>query len=292
MTATPMNVPAQKKRRMSSRQRPRVNRVAQLLGFLLAIFIIAPYIVMFFVSIMPRTEVFTPPLHVIPRAIDFSNFTIPWTDFPLPIYFRNSLIIAFGATVLGLLIAIPAAYVLARFRFRFRTAITLTLLMTQMLSPAMLILGVYQEFRQFGLLNNLVAVIVVNTAFTVAFAVLILSDVFESIPFEIEEAAFIDGASRFQTFRKISLPLAAPGIVTTAIFTFIAAWNEYVVAYTLASSPEKQPFSVGLSLLTGLYEVKWNFLFAGSLIAIIPIIILFISIEKYLVGGLTAGSVK
>jgi len=161
-----------------------------------------------------------------------------------------------------------------------------------MFSPTSLLIGIYRELSIFHLVNTYQGLILVNVSFNLAFSVWILSSFFKSIPVEIEEAAFIDGASRFQTFRKISLPLAAPGIVTTAIFTFIAAWNEYVVAYTLASSPEKQPFSVGLSLLTGLYEVKWNFLFAGSLIAIIPIIILFISIEKYLVGGLTAGSVK
>jgi multiple sugar transport system permease protein len=292
MTATPMNVPAQKKRRMSSRQRPRVNRVAQLLGFLLAIFIIAPYIVMFFVSIMPRTEVFTPPLHVIPRAIDFSNFTIPWTDFPLPVYFRNSLIIAFGATVLGLLIAIPAAYVLARFRFRFRTAITLTLLMTQMLSPAMLILGVYQEFRQFGLLNNLVAVIVVNTAFTVAFAVLILSDVFESIPFEIEEAAFIDGASRFGTLVRIVLPLSGPGLATAGLFLFAQAWNEFTLALTVLSDPELTPLSIGLYQFYGQFDKQWTYLFATAVMGALPVILCFMYLERWLIKGLTAGSIK
>jgi len=142
------------------------------------------------------------------------------------------------------------------------------------------------------LINTYLGLILINASFNLAFSVWILSSFFKTIPVEIEEAAAIDGASKFQTFAKISLPLAIPGIVTTAIFTFIAAWNEYVVAYTLASSPTKQPFSVGLSLLTGYYEVKWNYLFAGSLIAIIPIVILFISIEKYLVSGLTAGSVK
>jgi multiple sugar transport system permease protein len=142
------------------------------------------------------------------------------------------------------------------------------------------------------LVNSYFGLILINASFNLAFSVWILSSFFKSIPVEIEEAASIDGASRFQTFTRISLPLAVPGIVTTAIFTFIAAWNEYVVAYTLASSPSKQPFSVGLSLLTGYYEVKWNYLFAGSLIAIIPVFVLFVMIEKYLVSGLTAGSVK
>ena len=172
-----------------------------------------------------------------PREIDLSNFVIPWTDYPLPIYFRNSLIIAVGAVLLGLLVAIPAAYVLARFRFRFRTAITLVLLMTQMLSPAMLILGIYEEFRQFGLLNNLGAVIAVNAAFAVAFAVLILSDVFESIPIEIEEAAVVDGASRFRTLVQIIMPLGGPGIATAGLFLFAQAWNEFTLALTVLNDP-------------------------------------------------------
>ena len=139
--------------------------------------------------------------------------------------------------------------------------------------------------------NNFFLMAVYIWGFT-GFSMVILSAAIKAIPSEIEEAAQIDGCSRFQAFRKVALPLALPGIVTTAIFIFIAAWNEFVVAYTLANQPAKQPFSVGLSLLTGYYEVKWNYLFAGSLIAIIPVVVLFIFIEKYLVSGLTAGSVK
>ena len=115
---------------------------------------------------------------------------------------------------------------------------------------------------------------------------------FQSIPAEIEEAAWIDGCSRFKTLRTVVLPLALPGIVTAFIFTFIAAWNEFVVALTLTSTPAREPLTVGLTSLIGQYEVQWNFLFAGSLIAIVPVVILFALIEKWLVGGLTAGSVK
>ena len=125
-----------------------------------------------------------------------------------------------------------------------------------------------------------------------AFSIWILSSFFASIPVEIEEAAWIDGATRMQTLRKIILPLAIPGVVTAFIFTFIAAWNEFVIALTITSSVNHQPLTVGLTSLIGQYQVQWNFLFTGSLIAIVPVVILFAAIEKYLVGGLTAGSVK
>jgi multiple sugar transport system permease protein len=125
-----------------------------------------------------------------------------------------------------------------------------------------------------------------------AFSIWILSSFFASIPKEIEEAAWIDGASRVGTLIKVILPLALPGIVTAFIFSFIAAWNEFVIALTLTSSPQHEPLTVGLTSLIGQYQVQWNYMFTGSLIGIIPVVILFASIEKYLVGGLTAGSVK
>jgi multiple sugar transport system permease protein len=243
-------------------------------------------------ALKPKSDITDMPPTYFPKIYEWGNFIKVFQEIPFGMYMRNTLVISIATMIIGIIVAVPAAYYVARNNFRLRTPFLLLVLITQMFSPTSLLIGIYRELSIFNLVNTYQGLILVNVSFNLAFSVWILSSFFKSIPVEIEEAAFIDGASRFQTFRKISLPLAAPGIVTTAIFTFIAAWNEYVVAYTLASSPAKQPFSVGLSLLTGLYEVKWNFLFAGSLIAIIPIIILFISIEKYLVGGLTAGSVK
>jgi multiple sugar transport system permease protein len=243
-------------------------------------------------ALKPKSDITDMPPTYFPKVYEWVNFIKVFQEIPFGMYMRNTLIISIATMIIGIIVAVPAAYYVARNNFRLRTPFLLLVLITQMFSPTSLLIGIYRELSVFNLVNTYQGLILINVSFNLAFSVWILSSFFKTIPVEIEEAAFIDGASRFQTFRKISLPLAAPGIVTTAIFTFIAAWNEYVVAYTLASSPEKQPFSVGLSLLTGLYEVKWNFLFAGSLIAIIPIIILFISIEKYLVGGLTAGSVK
>jgi multiple sugar transport system permease protein len=292
MTITQIN----KRRKTSSKMRSKNSRIKSislsLTGIIVAFLFIFPYVTMLSTALKPKSDITDMPPTYFPKIYEWGNFIKVFQEIPFGMYMRNTLVISIATMIIGIIVAVPAAYYVARNNFRLRTPFLLLVLITQMFSPTSLLIGIYRELSIFNLVNTYQGLILVNVSFNLAFSVWILSSFFKSIPVEIEEAAFIDGASRFQTFRKISLPLAAPGIVTTAIFTFIAAWNEYVVAYTLASSPEKQPFSVGLSLLTGLYEVKWNFLFAGSLIAIIPIIILFISIEKYLVGGLTAGSVK
>jgi len=280
---------SRKKRSKNSRIK---SVILSLTGITVGFLFIFPYVTMLSTALKPKSDITDMPPTYFPKVYEWVNFIKVFQEIPFGMYMRNTLVISIATMIIGIIVAVPAAYYVARNNFRLRTPFLLLVLITQMFSPTSLLIGIYRELSIFNLVNTYQGLILINVSFNLAFSVWILSSFFRTIPVEIEEAAFIDGASRFQTFRKISLPLAAPGIVTTAIFTFIAAWNEYVVAYTLASSPEKQPFSVGLSLLTGLYEVKWNFLFAGSLIAIIPIIILFISIEKYLVGGLTAGSVK
>ena len=261
-------------------------------GIVVAMLFIFPYITMLLTALKPKSDITDIPPTYLPKSYVWSNFIKVFQELPFGMYIRSTVIISLATMIIGIIVAVPAGYYVARNNFRLRTPFLLLVLITQMFSPTSLLIGIYRELSALHLINTYQGLILINVSFNLAFSVWILSSFFKTIPVEIEEAAAIDGASRFQTFRKISLPLAVPGIVTTAIFTFIAAWNEYVVAYTLASSPTKQPFSVGLSLLTGYYEVKWNYLFAGSLIAIIPIIILFTSIEKYLVSGLTAGSVK
>jgi len=292
MTITQIN----KRRKTSRKKRSKNSRIKSVIlsltGITVGFLFIFPYVTMLSTALKPKSDITDMPPTYFPKVYEWVNFIKVFQEIPFGMYMRNTLVISIATMIIGIIVAVPAAYYVARNNFRLRTPFLLLVLITQMFSPTSLLIGIYRELSVFNLVNTYQGLILINVSFNLAFSVWILSSFFRTIPVEIEEAAFIDGASRFQTFRKISLPLAAPGIVTTAIFTFIAAWNEYVVAYTLASSPEKQPFSVGLSLLTGLYEVKWNFLFAGSLIAIIPIIILFISIEKYLVGGLTAGSVK
>ena len=204
----------------------------------------------------------------------------------------TSVVVALASTVIVVLVAVPAAYFTARFRFRGRIAFLFLVLITQMFSPTSLVVGIYREFFSLNLVNTYLALILTNAAFNLAFAVWILHGFFASIPKEVEEAAELDGCGPVTRLRRIMLPLTLPGLVTATIFTFIAAWNEYVVALTLMLDDSKKPLTVGInSYVTG-YEQNWDQLFGASIIAIVPVVILFAVIEKHLVGGLTAGSVK
>ena len=252
----------------------------------------APYLQMILTALKSQEEITAIPSTYLPKKWAFSNFTGVWKEIPLATYLKSSFIISISATLIVIVIAIPAAYYVARNNFRGKKAFLLLVLVTQMFAPTALVVGIFREIVAFKLVDTYLALILIYAAFNMAFSIWILSSFFTSIPKEVEEAAWIDGCSRFTTLTKIVLPLALPGLVTAFIFTFIAAWNEFVIALTLTSSPEHEPLTVGLTALIGQYQVQWNYLFAGSLIAIVPVVILFALIEKWLVGGLTAGSVK
>ncbi|MEI6648400.1 MAG: carbohydrate ABC transporter permease [Actinomycetes bacterium] len=261
-------------------------------GWIIGFIFIAPYAQMLLTSLKPKSEITAIPTTYLPYKWTWSNFVDVWHVLPLAGYLKSSFLISLCATLLVLVLAVPAAYYVARNKFRGRTAFLLLVLITQMFSPTALVVGIFREIVKFHLVDTYLALILIYGAFNMAFSIWILSSFFKSIPVEIEEAAWIDGATRFGTLRRVILPLALPGLVTAFIFTFISAWNEFVIALTLTSSPQREPLTVGLTSLIGQYQVQWNFLFAGSLIAIVPVVILFALIEKWLVGGLTAGSVK
>ena len=261
-------------------------------GFFVALMFLLPYIRMMFTALTPNDELYKIPADYFPTRLEWSNFVTVWESAPILQYLINTLIIASAATIVVLLVSVPAAYYLARFRFRTRNLILLLVLATQMFAPTSMVIGIYREMVALGLVNTYLALILVNAGFYLAFSVWILSGFFASIPYEVEEAAMIDGCSKVSALWSITLPLSLPGLITAVIFTFITAWNEFVVALTLTSSVEIRPLTVGITGFIGLYEVQWHYVFATSLIAIIPVVILFIAIEKWLISGLTAGSIK
>lgn len=259
------------------------------LAYIAAILFLLPYVEMIIAALRPSNELLD--RDYLPSHFNWHSFIDIWgTGFGHAL--RVSLEVAGGATVLVLLVAIPAAYYTARHRFRGRNAFMLLVLVTQMFQPTAMLVGLYREFLEFGMLNSIGALILVNAGFNMAFAVWILNAYVSAIPAELEEAAFIDGSSRIGALFRITLPLALPGIVTALIFTFISAWNEFIVALTLTTSAATEPLTVALNAYIGQYQVDWSHLFAGSVIATIPVIILFALIEGKVVGGLTAGSIK
>jgi multiple sugar transport system permease protein len=266
--------------------------VLPLAGLVVSAAFLAPYAVMLLDALRPSSDVLQTPTTFLPRDWQFSTFSTVLSDARFLNWLKTSLIVASASTVIVLLVSVPAAYFTARFRFRGRTPFLLLILVTQMFAPTSLVVGLYREFFELTLVNTYLSIILTNAAFNLAFATWILNGFFSSIPKEVEEAAHIDGCGRFGTLWRVMLPLTRPGLVTAVIFTFIAAWNEYVVALTLMQDDAKKPLTVGInSYVTG-YEQNWDQLFAASLIAIVPVVILFALIEKHLVGGLTAGSVK
>lgn len=269
-------------------------RRALLAGFayIVAFGFLAPYLQMLLTALKPRNELFRIPTDYLPSVWQWQNFVEAWRVAPIASYLKSTLIIAGLATLVALAVSLPAAYYTARYKFRGRTAFLILVIVTQMFAPTALVIGIYREFVTLGLVNTYAALVIVNAAFNLAFSIWILTGYFSTIPEELEQAALIDGCSRFGAMRRITLPLAMPGIVTAVIFTFITAWNEFVVALTLTSTQEREPLTVGITSFIGQYEVQWQYLFAGSLVAVVPVVVLFISIEKWLIGGLTAGGIK
>ncbi len=261
-------------------------------AFVLAAAFAMPYVVMLLGSLRTSQDNKTSPPSFLPREWQFDTYATILADERFLNWLKSSLVVALASTAIVIVVAIPAAYITARTRFPGRMAFLILVLVTQMFSPTSLVVGIYREFFELSLVNTYMALILTNAAFNLAFAIWILNGFFSSIPREVEESASVDGAGRLRTLWSIMLPLTAPGAVTAIIFTFIAAWNEYVVALTLIISDERKPLTVGMrSYVTG-YVQHWDQLFAASVIAIVPVAILFVLIEKHLVGGLTAGSVK
>ena len=258
----------------------------------ICIIILYPYFVMFCTALKSRAEIFSINGTVLPINALWSNFVDIWTLAPMGQYMLNSIIIAGGSTAIAMICGIPAAYALARMKFKGQTAFLGFIIVSQMFAPVVLLIGIYKVMQVFSLTNSLLGLIFINAAFNQAFTIWLLRGTFMSISAEMEQAATIDGCNRLQSMFKVLLPVAAPGIVTTLIFIFINAWNEYTVAQCLISTDTIKPLTVGINIFNGYNMIEWQYLFAASIFAIVPVVILFMSIEKNLTSGLTAGGVK
>ena len=260
--------------------------------FVVCIVILYPYFVMFTTAMKSNDEMYAARGSLLPQVWNWENFTKIWSAAPVLRYLLNSVIVAGGATMLAILCGIPAAYALSRMKFKGKGFFMGAVIMSQMFSPVVLLVGIYRMMVNMNLNNHLLGLILLNAAFNQAFAIWLLRGTFTSISPEMEQAARIDGCGTVQSMTKVLLPMAAPGIVTTMIFVFINAWNEYTLALTLISDKALRPITVGINDFFGFNMINWQYLFATSLFATIPVIILFLCIEKHLVAGLTSGGVK
>ena len=251
-----------------------------------------PYFAMFCTALKGRGEIFTANGTILPVTALWSNFIDIWSRAPMAKYMLNSILVAGGSTLIAMLCGIPAAYALARMRFRGQTAFLGFVIVSQMFAPVVLLIGIYKVMMTMGLTDSIWGLIFINAAFNQAFTIWLLRGTFMGISAEMEQAATIDGCTRVQSMMRVLLPVAAPGIVTTLIFIFINAWNEYTVALCLISTDTLKPLTVGINIFNGYNMIEWQYLFAASIFAIIPVVILFMGIEKNLVSGLASGGVK
>ena len=250
-----------------------------------------PYFAMLCTALKNRVEIFSGN-SILPVTALWSNFIDIWSRAPMGRYMLNSVLIASGSTLIAMLCGIPAAYALARMKFKGQTAFLGFVIISQMFAPVVLLVGIYQVMQPMHLTDSLLGLVLINASFNQAFTIWLLRGTFMGISAEMEQAATIDGCNRVQAMLRVLLPVAAPGIVTTLIFIFINAWNEYTVALCLISTDTLKPLTVGINTFNGYNMIEWQYLFAASIFAIIPVVILFMCIEKNLVSGLASGGVK
>ena len=243
-------------------------------------------------SLRPRAELFSFPPTWFPKTWAWENFVTVWSAVPLLRYVLNSVVVSVLATLLNMAFAIPAGYALARLSFPGKRLFRQALLVTQMFSQVVLLIGLFRFMNQVHLLDNNASLVITYAALSLAFSVWFLAGYFESIPIEIEEAAMMDGCTRVGALVRVVLPMSKPALVASGVFAFIWAWNEFMIALTFISTPDNRTLPLGIYSFLGQYSVEWNYLMAAALIAIVPVLILFLLIEKNLVKGLTAGAVK
>ena len=266
--------------------------VVIVITIIVLLFLLFPFFVMISTMLKSNAESYAIPPRWIPEKFMFSNFIKVWSQYELIVYFKSSLIIAIGATIINTLLTVPAAYAVARLRFVGRGVILYLFLVIQMFSPVIVVISLFKIMAGIGLLDTYISLILAISVFTIAFTIWMMNGYFKSIPKEIEEAALIDGCSRVQTITKVMLPIAVPGLVTAMIYTFIYAWNEFLFGLSFIQSKSKMPLTIALYNFVGRWSTQWEMLTTAAFLAIIPVLVLFYIIEKRLVAGLAGGAVK
>ena len=244
------------------------------------------------ISLRPGDQLLSQSLALIPDGATFENYRVLFGETPFLRWLTNSLLVSGVVTITGVALASTAGYALSRFRFAGRKTALSGILVTQMFPATMLLLPLYIVLIKLGLINSYLGIVVIYSATALPFCVWQMKGYYDTIPASLEEAARIDGATPWQAFTKVILPLAAPALVITALFSFMSAWNEYVVAAVVLQDPELFTMPVGLKMFQGSMSTQWGLYAAGSLLVSIPVIALFLLLSRFLIGGLTLGAVK
>ncbi len=244
------------------------------------------------ISLRPGNNLLNQSLRIIPEDATFANYVKLFTDEPFLIWIRNSLLVTLTVTIVGVALASTAGYAFSRYKFPGRKVGLHTLLITQMFPATMLLLPLYIMISKLGLVNSFIGLIILYSATALPFCVWLMKGYYDTIPMSLEEAAHMDGASKFTAFSKVIFPLAAPALVISALFSFMTAWNEYVIAAQVLWYEDMFTIPLGLKSFQGNMTTEWGIYAAGAIVISIPVVILFLILSKWLVSGLTLGSVK
>lgn len=259
---------------------------------LFAVFAIYPILYVLSVSLRGDNAFQSQSLEIISANSTIKNFIELFVNTEFLLWLRNSMIVSAATTFLGVALASTSAYALSRYRFRGRNLMLFSLLATQMFPATMLILPFYIILSKMRLIDSFVGLFIIYSASALPFCVWQMKAYYDTIPKELEEAGLLDGCSRWQTFYKIILPISSPALVITALFSFMASWSEYIIAAVVLQDPQLYTLPLGLRSFQASLATQWGLYAAGALIVSVPVLVLFISISRYLVSGLTMGSVK
>lgn len=264
-----------------------------LLSVAIVIAYLFPVYWMFATSLKTNAGVYASPPQIFPWPPMFGSYYEAVINNPLTLRsIFNSAVVGTGVMLLTLLLAAPAAYALARLQLRLAPVILLMLLITQLLPAIVIATPLFVAFSRVQLLNSYPALILADTTFSLPFAVIVLRPFFLTVPRELEAAAKIDGCNQFDAFWRVILPLVRPGLITVAVFAFLMGWGEFLFAMTLTTNESVQLATAALNKFIGQYGTEWNNLMAVASTVALPIVIVFASLQRYIVSGLTAGSVK
>ena len=276
-----------------SKKEKRSQIISFIIGFAIFVVLLFPLYWMVVTALKTQVEIFEIPTPLWPRDLTLEAFKDQLSASSDTLRgFKNSAIIAVGATLISTVLSIPAAYGLARFRFIGKKAFILFFLITQMMPSTLVLTSLYIMFSKVGLLNTYMAPILADATLGIPFSIIILRSYFLAVPKELDEAASIDGCGSVKSFFLIMMPLARPGVIVAAVFSFVYAWGDLLYGITFITDPNMRPITSSIYNYVQQYQTLWNSTMAFGIIAISPIVLIFIFMQKYIVSGLTNGAVK
>ncbi|PKA45211.1 carbohydrate ABC transporter permease (plasmid) [Rhizobium sullae] len=256
------------------------------------VFAAFPIVWMFFSSLKSNTEIFALPPTLLPKTFTIAAYLTIFND-PVKVrFFINSYFVASVVTFLTVVIAILTAYAFSRYSFRFKNTLNVFIISTQTVPPITLLIPYFGMVVAFRIFDTYLALVMTYMVFTLPYAVLLMTGYFNTLPKELDEAVMVDGGSSWTALWRVIVPVSVPGIVATAVYTFLLAWNEFLFALTLTKSMDLRTVPIGIQLLMGQHAFEWNEMMAMSVLGSLPLLVLYLVAQRYFLAGMTAGSVK